>query len=156
MPVNLTNEKDLNAYLTDLVYQGEEEPSVYKDGNFKSIDYVRQNKDGIVKGMLNQYVKHRLRSFLTDKEEPFLEEVKTSEELPVWAQRALEEGKKVHRFDAQKMTSGLRENITTIRDFLYSAAESYVDKALAIAEDTKQNPKLRMDYLKTSNEYDTF
>ena len=83
MPVDLTNEKDLNAYLTDLVYQGEEEPSVYKDGNFKSIDYVRQNKDGIVKGMLNQYVKHRLRSFLTDKEEPFLEEVKTSEELPV-------------------------------------------------------------------------
>ena len=71
MPVNLLNERDLNNYLTDVVYMGQETPT-YKSGDFKSIDYVRQNKDGIAKAILAQYIKHRLRSHLVDKEDvPF-------------------------------------------------------------------------------------
>jgi len=156
MPVNLLNEKDLNNYLTDIVYQGQETPS-YTSGDFKSIDYVRQNKDGIAKAILAQYIKHRLRSHLVDKADaPFLSQVQMSDDLPVWAQRSIAEGRDVFRFNAANMTNTMRNDITEVRDFLYSAADNYIDKTLATAEHTKQSPKLRLDYLKTNNEYDTF
>ena len=156
MPVNLLNEKDLNTYLTDVVYMGAEMPE-FKNGNFQSIAYVRQNKDAIVRAILSQYMKHRLRSYLIDKEDlPFLLPIEKTPDLPGWAERALEEGQKIFRFDASQMTTQMQEEINTIRDFLYSAGESYVDKTLATAEHTKQAPKLRLDYLKTSNEYSTF
>ena len=156
MPVNLLNEKDLNNYLTDIVYMGEEAPS-FTSGDFKSIDYVRQNKDAIVKAMLAQYMKHRLRAHLVDKEDvPFLSEVERSPDLPGWAERALNEGRKVFKFNAQDMTPQMREDITMVRDFLYAAADSYVDKALATAEETKHDPTLKLEYLKTIGEYDTF
>ena len=156
MPVNLLNEKDLNNYLTDVVYQGQETPS-YTSGDFKSIDYVRQNKDGIAKAILAQYIKHRLRSYLVNKTDvPFLSKAEMSDNLPGWAQRNISEGKDVFAFDAKKMTPKMQNDITEIRDFLYSAADNYIDKTLATAEHTKQSPKLRLDYLKTSNEYDTF
>ena len=156
MPVNLLNEKDLNNYLTDVVYQGQETPS-YTSGDFKSIDYVRQNKDGIAKAILAQYIKHRLRSHLVDKADaPFLSQVQMSDDLPVWAQRSIAEGRDVFRFNAANMTNTMQNDITEVRDFLYSAADNYIDKTLATAEHTKQSPKLRLDYLKTNNEYDTF
>ena len=82
MPVNLLNEKDLNNYLTDVVYQGQETP-LYTSGDFKSIDYVRQNKDGIAKAILAQYIKHRLRLHLMDKANvPYLSKVQMSDDLP--------------------------------------------------------------------------
>ena len=156
MPVNLLNERDLNDYLTDIVYRGQETPS-YSSGDFKSVDYVRQNKDGIVKAILAQYIKHRLRSYLVDKEDvSFLSKVKMAKDLPGWARKSISEGRDVFRFDARKMTSSTQNDITEIRDFLYSTADNYVDKTLATAEHTKQSPKLRLDYLKTNNEYDTF
>ena len=156
MPVNLLNEKDLNNYLTDIVYMGQETPT-FTSGNFKSIDYVQQHKDAIVKAMLAQYMKHRLRAYLSDKEDvPFLSKLELSPDLPGWAERSIQEGRPVFRFDASKMSPKMRGDITLIRDFLYSAAESYIDKSLATAEHTKQSPKLRLEYLKTTNEYDTF
>lgn len=82
-------------------------------------------------------------------------------DLPDWAIKALSNNQKVFVFNADNMTENMRHDLTTIRDFLYSAAESYVDKTvIAIKEnaqkDKKKLPKVRLDYLKTSNEYDTF
>ena len=156
MPVNLINEKDLNNYLMDVVYMGQDTPS-FTNGNFKSIDYVRQNKDAIVKAMLAQYMKHRLRTYMTDRADvPFLEEVKKSPDLPAWAMQAIQEGRQVFVFDGGKMTQKMQSDISVVRDFLYATAEGYVDKSLAMAERTKKAPKVRLDYLKTTNEYDTF
>lgn len=165
MPVNLLNEKDLNNYLADIVYHGQE-IEVFKSGDFKSVAFVEQNKDAIVRSMLLQWFKHRLRSHLAEdlpEHRDFLTPIATNEpNLPAWAERCLSEGKPIHRFEADKIPANLTENINMVRDYLYSAAESYVNKTLARVKDTNTkgeeevSPKLRIDYLKTQDAYDTF
>ncbi len=160
MPVNLLNEKDLNAYLTDVVYQGQEN-HLFADansrGHFESPDYVTQNKDAITKAILLQWVKHRLRAFLTDKENmPFLQPVSLRAGLPTWAEKCLSEGKQIFEFNALLMSQSLKNDIVSVRDFLYSAAEKYVEKTALTARETKTAPKIRFDYLKTNNEFDSF
>ena len=164
MPLNLLNEKALNDYLIELVW-GHNMPNIL-DGksqeNLKDAKYLEQNRDTIIRSILTQYMKHRIRAYLTESEEyPFLIPLKARPGLPDWAIKALGNGQKVYEFDSNKMTEQMRHDLTTIRDFLYSAAESYVDKTVvAIKEikqtDKKKKPKVRLDYLKTSNEYDTF
>lgn len=165
MPVNLLNEKDLNNYLVDVVYRGQE-MEVFKSGDFKSTAFVEQNKDAIVRSMLFQWCKHRLRNHLAEdlpEHHDFLTPIKANEpNLPTWAERCLAEGKPIHRFETNKVPETLTENIGIIRDYLYASAESYVDKTLARVKDTNSkgkeqvSPKLRIDYLKTQDTYDTF
>jgi len=165
MPVNLINEKDLNNYLADIVYHGQE-METFKSGNFKSTAFVEQNKDAIVRSMLLQWCKHRLRSHLAEdlpEHQDFLAPIKADEpDLPAWAERCLAQGNPIHRFEADKIPAELTENIGMIRDYLYSAAESYVNKTLARVKDSNAKgkeevaPKLRIDYLKTQEAYDTF
>ena len=75
MSLNLLNEKAFNDYLTDIVYQGESVPKQQSyNGEFESPDYVEQHRDEIVKGILNQYIKLRLRQHvLTLEKEPAFE-----------------------------------------------------------------------------------
>ena len=165
MSVNLLNDKELNDYLIDLVW-GEHGMPIILDGqsqeNMMDANYIEQNKDTIVRSILTQYMKHRIRAYLTESEDyPFLTPVSKRADLPDWATRALDAGQKVYSFDAANMTGQMRHDLTTIRDFLYSAAESYVDKTVIaikenIQKDKKKLPKVRLDYLKTSNEYNTF
>ena len=165
MSVNLLNDKELNDYLIDLVW-GERGMPIILDGqsqeNMMDANYIEQNKDAIVRSILTQYMKHRIRAYLTESEDyPFLTPVSKRADLPDWATRALDAGQKVYSFDAANMTGQMRHDLTTIRDFLYSAAESYVDKTVIaikenIQKDKKKLPKVRLDYLKTSNEYNTF
>lgn len=160
MAINLLNDKELNNYLIDLVWGQDGMPRIL-DGNSQSnladIKYIEGNKDTIVRSILTQYMKHRIRAYLTDNEnQAFLTPVSIREDLPDWAVRNIENGQKVFEFDAMKMTEDMRRDLITIRDFLYSVAESYVDKAVITAKESKKNPKIRLDYLKTSNEYDTF
>ena len=54
------------------------------------------------------------------------------------------------------MSDKLRDEIITVRDYLYEMAGQYVDKVAETARRTKKKPKIRYDYLKTSNEYATF
>ena len=165
MSVNLLNDKELNDYLIDFVW-GERGMPIILDGqsqeNMMDANYIEQNKDAIVRSILTQYMKHRIRAYLTESEDyPFLTPVSKRADLPDWATRALDAGQKVYSFDAANMTGQMRHDLTTIRDFLYSAAESYVDKTVIaikenIQKDKKKLPKVRLDYLKTSNEYNTF
>lgn len=159
MPISLINEKDLNQYLTDIVYHGQE-MEVFTKGEFHSHGYVRQNKDAIVRSMLLQWCKHRLRSHLMEdlpEHQQFLTPVRADEpELPEWAERCLAENKPIYRFEIDKIPAKLTENIGKIRDYLYSAAESYVNKTLERTEQSDSRPRLRIDYLKSSNEWDTF
>ena len=165
MPVNLLNEKDLNKYLADIIYHGQE-MEVFTAGNFKSTAFVEQNKDAIIRSMLLQWSKHRLRSHLAEdlpEHRQFLVPVTADEpDLPAWAGRCLAESKPVHRFVADKIPARLSDNIGMIRDYLYSAAESYINKTLARVKDSNAkgkedvSPKLHIDYLKTNESYDTF
>ena len=165
MPVNLINEKDLNNYLIDIVYHGQE-LETFSSGDFKSVAFVEQNKNAIIRSMMLQWCKHRLRSHLAEdlpEHKKFLIPVKADEsELPAWAERNLADGKSVYRFVADKIPSKLTENIGIIRDYLYSVSESYINKTLARAKHANANgkeemfPKLRIDYLKTQEMYDSF
>lgn len=160
MPVNLLNEKDLNAYLADLVYQGQTNAlSALTDlqNRLKDANFVMQNKDAITKAILLQWTKHRLRAYLTAEEVmPFLTPVTNGKNLPAWTQKCLSENKKVFEFNPLHITPSLKDDIIVVRDFLYSVAEKYVVQTAKGALKTNKNPKVRLDYLKTNNEYASF
>lgn len=159
MVINLLHEQPLNAYLTDIVYQGENIPKQQSySGEFESPDYVEQHSDEIVKGILFQYMKSRIRNhlILMDKEPAFVKVDKNRTDLPGWTEAIFARGENIYEFDGSKISQKLRDEITIIRDFLYDEALQYVNKVIRIARETKKKPKIRYDYLKTTNEYDTF
>ncbi len=159
MAVDLIDESKLTAYITDLVYQGTPPPKQENlHGEFESPDYVAQNRDVIVKGILKQYIRRRLRDYMVgiENEPAFVLVDRNEPNLPGWVETVFAKGKKVYNFDATKMSDKLRDEIITVRDYLYEMAGQYVDKTAEIARRTKKKPKIRYDYLKTSNEYATF
>ena len=159
MALNLLNDKDFNNYLTDITYQGASVPHQQNfHGEFESVDYVEQNRDEIVKGILNQYIKLRVREYLLNQTaEPAFELVDKDEEgLPEWTKKVFKNGENIYRFRGAKMSYKLRDDIMAVRDFLYEAAGQYVDKVVARARETDKKPKINYAFLKTTNEYDTF
>ena len=159
MAIDLIDESKLTNYITDLVYQGTKQPiEQHFNGEFESADYVIQNRDTIIRGILKQYIRRRLRDYITgiESEPAFVLVNRSDSDLPSWVETVFAKGKKVYDFDATKMSDKLRDEIITVRDYLYDIAGQYVDKVAEIARKTKNNPKIRYDYLKTSNEYATF
>ena len=159
MAIDLIDGSKLTAYMNDLVYQGTKEPiEQHFNGEFESPDYVTQNRDTIIKGILKQYIQRRLRDYMTaiENEPAFVLVDRNNPDLPGWVENVFAKGKKVYDFDATKMSDKLRDEIITVRDYLYEIAGQYVDKVAETARKTKKKPKIRYDYLKTSNEYATF
>ena len=159
MAFNLLNDKDFNNYLTDITYQGGHVPNQQNlHGEFESVDYVAQHRDEIVKGILNQYIKLRVREYMLnqDGEPAFVLVDKNRKDLPGWTQRVFANNENVYEFVGTKMSYGLREDITMVRDFLYDAAGQYVDKVVNRARETDKKPTINYAFLKTTNEYDTF
>lgn len=159
MSINLLNDKQFNDYLTDITYQGDGIPKQpnYR-GDFESADYVEQHRDEIIKGILNQYIKLRVREYAMNLEdEPaFVLVDKNRSDLPGWTKQTFERGENIYEFKGALMSSKLRDDIITVRDYLYDAAGQYVDKVIRTARETEKKPKIRYDYLKTSNEFSTF
>ena len=174
MSANLVNAKDLDNYIKDVVYRGQEQ-EIFDNGNFNSVEFVEQNKDAIVRSMLYQWTRYTLKPYLstkTPKTMRFLPLINVTDgDLPTWAQQCMNKGEPVYRFKADKISDSMKENITTVRDFLYAVGESYVNKILARAKDTakkyadnpkakgnkdQEKPKIRIDYLKTNTEYADF
>ncbi len=159
MSINLLNDKQFNDYLTDITYQGTPVPKQPNyHGDFESVDYVEQHRDEIIKGILNQYIKLRLREYVVNLEnEPaFVLVDKNRTDLPGWTQQTFERGENIYEFNGALMSSQLRNDIVMVRDYLYDAAGQYVDKVIRTARETDKKPKIRYDYLKTSNELSTF
>ena len=159
MALNLLNDKDFNNYLTDITYQGGRVPPQQNlHGEFESVDYVAQHRDEIVKGILNQYIKLRVREYMLnqDGEPAFVLVDKNRKDLPGWTQRVFANNENVYEFVGTKMSDRLREDITMVRDFLYDAAGQYVDKVVNRARETDKKPTINYAFLKTTNEYDTF
>lgn len=164
MSINLLNEGDLNKYLTSVVYTEGEVPhwvsenSSESQKNLQNPDWVKQNRDDVVKAILLQYFKKRIREYLSaNSEASYLEPVKQNDEnLPDWCKRALSENKPVFRFNQSKISTDLQEKISSVRDYLYSMADRYVLDTTQLAHKTEKNSKIRLDYLKSTNEYSTF
>ncbi len=159
MALNLLNDKSFNDYLTDITYAGEHAPKQQNfRGEFESPDYVYQHRDEIVKGILNQYIKLRVRDYILNLEnEPaFIPVDENRTDLPSWTGTVFNRGDKIYEFDGTKMSDKLRGDVITVRDYLYDVAGMYVDKVIETARHTKRKPHIRYDYLKTSNEFATF
>ena len=159
MALNLLNDLSLNEYLTDISYQGRTVPKQQGiHGEFESADYVLLHTDEIARGILNQYIKHRVREYILKQgNEPAFVPVDANRPyLPDWAKNVLARGEAVYEFDGTRMSDNLKNDITTVRDYLYDIATTYVDKVGTTAKNTKRKPKIRYDFLKTNNEYQTF
>ena len=159
MALNLLNDYAFNDFLTDISFQGNPQPaSQGVRGEFESVDYVVAHRDTIARGILNQYVKRKIRDYILNlKDEPaFVAVDATQPDLPDWTKGVFARGEQVYLFNGAKMSDKLKNDITTVRDYLYDVALMYVDKVARTAEATKQKPKIRYDYLKTTNEYNTF
>ncbi len=159
MALNLLNDLELNEFLTDISYQGRPVPKQQGiHGEFESADYVLSHTDEIARGILNQYIKHRVREYiLRQGNEPAFVPVDVNKtDLPDWAKDVLARGDTVYEFDGTRMSDKLKDEITTVRDYLYDIATTYVDKVGTTAKNTKRKPKIRYDFLKTNNEYQTF
>ena len=174
MAGNIVNAEDLDNYIRDVVYRGQNK-EIFTDGNFNSVDFVQQHKDEIVYSMLYQWACFTLKPYMstkTPKTTRFLPLINVTDgDLPVWARNCMNKGVPVYRFKAEKITDSVRDEITMVRDFLYSAGESYINKILARAKDTqkkyadnpqakgnknREKPRIRIDYLKTNVEYADF
>ena len=140
--VNLKNElfaaeksspQSMDIYFNKILFNGTIENPVYhqKTKQEFSIDSIEQEKDSIVREMLYRYFKKRIRSHLQTKT-------------------------LLHRFDANKLGTKLKQNINLIREFLYTIAEKYIDIQIMNAVRTKHNVIIRLDYLNCCNDYKNF
>ncbi len=157
MPVNLLNEHDLNDYLTRIVFSDGKAPTILPQ-NLCDISFVEKNRNKIVKSMVLQWLKHRLRLYLTEKTDaPYLRPVTLEQtSLPQWVVDNLNAGRNVHEFIAAQIDSLLHEKITKVCQFLEKMAHKYIDKQLSVAIQEQTPVKLRLEFLKTGNQYRDF
>ena len=174
-PVNLLNEKDLNQFIADIIYFGEK-PDSFETSELRDLSYVKEHKDAVIRAMVYQWFKTRLRSFLTtdtEQNRPFLEPLNPRDtsyhelleqytpdgQEPLWLRSCYEQGRTVYVFNQEKMPSEIKDEITNLRDFLYDDASKKVERAITVAEESQQGKKqkggfrLRLDALKTDNKY---
>ena len=174
-PVNLLNEKDLNQFIADIIYFGEK-PDSFETAELRDLSYVKEHKDAVIRAMVYQWFKTRLRSFLTTDTKQnraflvplnpwsasyhkILEQYTPDGQEPLWLRACYEQGRTVYVFNQEKMPSGIKDEITNLRDFLYDDASKKVERAITVAEESQQGKKqkggfrLRLDALKTDNKY---
>ncbi len=157
MPVNLLNERELNNFLARLVFADEDVP-VIKPENLRDISYVENNQEMIAKCMLMQWMKHRLRAYLTDQiNVSFLARVTSPySSMPQWVINRLSLGQEIYRFREEGIHSSLRDKIDKICYFLEQRAQKYIIKQLCVALQQGTSVKLQLAYLKMSNQYRGF
>jgi len=174
MAENILNIEDLDNYIKDVVYRGQD-MEIFSSGNFNSVEFVQQHKDEIVRSMLFQWTKYTLKPYMSTKTPQtmrFLPLVNVVDgDLPTWVRNCMDKGESVYRFKADRISDSTKDKIIMVRDFMYSVGESYVNKIIARAKDTQkkyeknpnakgnknqEKPRIRIDYLKTNSEYDSF
>ncbi len=160
MIVNLLNDYDLNRYLGDIVWDGDDMPIILNGGSqqkLTDIKYIKNNTDTIARMIVFQYIKHRARTYLTSHTDTtFLTRVTIRPDLPEWAIRALNNGTPVYEFHSNKVTDEIRHDLISVRDYMYAMAHDYINETIARATRTDGTPKIRLDFLKTNNKYTTF
>ena len=137
---------------------------------------MKEHKDAVIRAMIYQWFKTRLRSFLTtdtEQNRPFLESLNPRDtsyhelleqytpdgQEPLWLRSCYEQGRTVYVFNQEKMPSEIKDEITNLRDFLYDDASKKVERAITVAEESQQGKnqrgsfRLRLDALKTDNKY---
>lgn len=150
MPVNLTNETALSAYLVSLIFNNGEEKAVTKE-NFQELSFVKTHQDLIAKSMVAQWLKKSVRRYLDTipKEElTFLLQIRNAIPTdPKWVHNALKEGREIYQFNAHKIPPTFRTELLEISNFLYKEAFAYLNNRLQVAEKGKGTLNLKLDAL---------
>ena len=126
--------QSFDEYLDKILFCGKIENVEYRNlrkQEFQDVQFVEQNKDAIVSGIVRQYFDKKIRAYLLTLVYP-------------------------NEFDANKLKDKMKRRIMVIKDFLCSVAADYVDTQIKTAVKTKHKPIIRFDYLKSCNEYDGF
>ncbi len=148
--INLINSLDLNNYLTELVFPNSADNPITVN-QMKDIVFVKENLDVVIKSMVLQWMKHRIRAeMLKQTDAPYLKKIDpTTQNLPAWTQNVFNQGKSIYRFDADCVTRILRGNLVECRDYLYAAAKKYIERQIQKTETHQKNFNIRLDLLKT-------
>jgi len=159
MVINLLSEKELNQFLTKLVYENTEIlPMPNIRGEYESVDYIREHKDSIIKGILNQWVKLRLRQHtaILGKEPGFVKIDKNRSDLPDWCNTTFNRGEDIYEFYPKKVSNNLRSEIMSARDYLYGIVGNYIDTVVDNSKATNVLPRISYGWLKDKEEYGSF
>lgn len=162
MSICLLNENDLNAYCRYLVTRGtntetRDDKDLSFQVKFQTVAEARKNREQLIQSILTQWMKHRMRvSLKTFENAAFFKPVLGRLEGPLWVKIALRQGLSVFEFDAREMPPKLKEQMCLVTDFLRCVADQYVSRRIDLAEKTESCVRIRLDYLKTNNQYETF
>ncbi len=152
MPVNLINDEDLKKYIEENVYH-DEEMKTFPKGVLTYKKEIEENKDAVARAIVMQWMKKHLYSYLTSKEDAdFLLPVsENGNDLPEWAREKLNAGEKIYRFDAEKISDNVRNNIISVCDYLYDEASKYIETRKDV-----NKPRVDLGYLKTGDTFGDF
>ena len=148
--INLLEEKSLNNYLQDFVYDGGA-PKVIR---VASVDQARENIDAIANNMVFQYFKLRIRTNVSLANQAcFVKIDKKRSDLPDWTQTTFARGENIYEFDASKVPNEFRNELVKVRDYLRTVAVRYIE---SICKSGKIDMLKTYAYLKNSEEYADF
>lgn len=166
MSVNLISTGSLDAFLSGFICSIKcENPPTIKFANnnvlkTKSVQQVENSREYIAKAMVEKYFMHRMKTFLlSDDKAPYFEKIRYGSYMEGWIKKRINSGGAVYIFNKEKVSEEVREDIETIRDFLYQSGLSYVDKRIEWFNKTQKKDKeikINLDSLKTVNEYADF
>lgn len=148
--INLLEEKSLNNYLQDLVYDGGA-PKIIR---VTSVDQARENIDAIANNIVFQYFKLRIRTNVSLANQAcFVQVDKKRSDLPEWTQTTFARGENIYEFDASKVPNEFRNELVKVRDYLCAVAVEHIE---SICQSGNIEMLKTYAYLKNSEEYADF
>ncbi len=148
--INLLEEKSLNRYLQDLVYNGGTPTIIRVD----SVETARKNIDAIANNMVFQYFKLRIRTNVSLANQAcFVKIDKKRSDLPEWTKTTFARGEDIYEFDASKVTNEFRRELVRVRDYLRAVAVEHIE---SICQSGDIETLKTYAYLKNSEGYVDF
>lgn len=159
MNINLLSEKELNNFIAQTVYGDIPIAKVPNlQGIYESVDFVNTHKRSIILGIVNKWIKLRIRQnvALLETETAFVKVDKNRTDLPNWCNDIFNKGFDIYDFVPDKVSGQLRSDIITVRDYLYNVVEQYIDSVLEKSVQTNSLPQINYAWLTNNNEYESF
>ncbi len=148
--INLLEEKSLNRYLQDLVYDGGA-PTIIK---VVDVNIVRDNKDAIARNIVFQYLKRNMREYAKWKTDLpcFVKVDKNRSDLPDWTKETFARGEDIYEFDVTNVPDNFRHKLLKVRDYLRDVAASYIEEQCDKVDSSNGNEQLVIEYDRLKND----
>lgn len=154
--INLLEEKSLNRYLQDLVYDGGA-PTIIKVG---SVETARDNIDAVARNIVFQYLKRNMREYAKWKTNLpcFVKIDKNRSDLPEWTKTTFARGEDIYEFDVTNVPEDFRYKLLMVCNYLCGIATSYIEEQCEKVDASNGAEKLviEYDYFKKNDAYKDF